>query len=232
MRILRYVGIAVIAAVLVVAGYCYSVLRHIPDLDIFRTPSRHAELLEYSYHLPTTPPFRIEPVSYADIPPGLVNSFVASSDSRFFTEKRYYPRDCVDSFSMLLAKRFLPKTHREAGSLYGLDMAIITFMLENRLSKEEIFCAYINTVYFGGYVYGADTASRIYFAKPARELSLKECAMLAMLRPNGKTTTPFMRYNNMEEVVLWVFERMLHFGLISKGEFEGALREEGAVEKL
>src|SRR5262249_421148 len=50
-----------------------------------------------------------------------------------------------------------------------------------RLGKEEILSRYLNTAYFGAGVYGVGAPANGYFGKTAKELSLREAAMLAGL---------------------------------------------------
>jgi penicillin-binding protein 1C len=59
--------------------------------------------------------------------------------------------------------------------------------LERMMSKEEVLEQYLNRAPYGNQVFGAESASRWYFGKPARDLSLAEAAFLAGL-PNAPTT--------------------------------------------
>ena len=59
--------------------------------------------------------------------------------------------------------------------------ALLAVWLEIRLSKQEILSLYLNRVYFGSGAYGIDAAARLYFRKPAPQLSLGEAALLAGL---------------------------------------------------
>jgi len=58
---------------------------------------------------------------------------------------------------------------------------MLALWLEHRFTKDEILTLYLNRVYFGGGAYGVDAASHRYFAKPARNLSVNEAAVLAGL---------------------------------------------------
>ena len=51
--------------------------------------------------------------------------------------------------------------------------------LEHQFTKNEILELYLNKVYFGNGLYGAEAASRGYFGKKASELSLGEASLLA-----------------------------------------------------
>lgn len=58
---------------------------------------------------------------------------------------------------------------------------LLALWLERRFTKDEILTLYLNRVYFGAGAYGIDAASHRYFAKPARNLTLGEAAVLAGL---------------------------------------------------
>ena len=60
-----------------------------------------------------------------------------------------------------------------------LKEARYALAIEKELSKDEILERYLNIAYFGNGVYGVGTASTFYFAKPAKDLSLEEGALLA-----------------------------------------------------
>jgi penicillin-binding protein 1C len=62
-----------------------------------------------------------------------------------------------------------------------LQEAILAVRLESAYSKDEILALYLNQAYFGSLAYGIEAAARAYFAKPASDLSLSECALLAGL---------------------------------------------------
>ncbi|HVE75840.1 MAG TPA: transglycosylase domain-containing protein [Actinomycetota bacterium] len=55
----------------------------------------------------------------------------------------------------------------------------LAIKIERKYSKNKILEFYLNTVYFGRGAYGAEAASRTYFKKPARDLSVSEAAYLA-----------------------------------------------------
>ncbi len=68
--------------------------------------------------------------------------------------------------------------------------AIIAFRLESEFSKDEILEKYLNEIYFGRGAWGVETASRVYFGKSARDLSLGEAALLAGVIPSPNRTNP------------------------------------------
>jgi monofunctional biosynthetic peptidoglycan transglycosylase len=68
--------------------------------------------------------------------------------------------------------------------------AIITFLLESRLSKRRILELYVNVIEWGRGVFGIDAASRLYFGKSASGLTLEESARMAAVIPSPLTHRP------------------------------------------
>ncbi|MGA7220411.1 MAG: PBP1A family penicillin-binding protein [Candidatus Sulfotelmatobacter sp.] len=62
--------------------------------------------------------------------------------------------------------------------------AMLAIQIERRFTKPQIFTLYANQIFLGHGVYGFEAASEFYFAKPARQLTLPEAALLAGL-PKG-----------------------------------------------
>ncbi|HEV7897718.1 MAG TPA: transglycosylase domain-containing protein [Planosporangium sp.] len=62
--------------------------------------------------------------------------------------------------------------------------------LERKLSKQEILSRYLNIAYFGAGANGIEAASRTYFSKPAKLLTLPEAAMIAGLVQSPEVDNP------------------------------------------
>jgi len=77
---------------------------------------------------------------------------------------------------------------------------LIAFQLENKLSKKEILELYMNEVPLGGTIYGYQTASRAYFNKDAKDLTLAESALLSVII-RAPTTYSTALFNNDTETV-------------------------------
>ncbi len=72
-----------------------------------------------------------------------------------------------------------------------LREAVLAWELTQKLPKDEILALYLNQVNYGGMAYGIEAASQTYFGKPARELLLPECALLAGLPQAPGAYDPF-----------------------------------------
>ena len=82
------------------------------------------------------------------------------------------------------------------------------------LGKERILELYLNVVEWGDGIYGADAAARVWFGKPAAELSPEESAVLAAMLPaprkrNPRRPSPAFRKRAEEIIDLFVVYKQL-----------------------
>ena len=68
--------------------------------------------------------------------------------------------------------------------------AIVSLKIQQQLSKKEVLEGYLNTIYFGRGAYGIQAASKAYFDHPAKDLSLRESAVLATVLNNPSKYDP------------------------------------------
>ena len=103
--------------------------------------------------------------------------------------------------------------------------AILAIQIEKRYTKNEIFTLYCNQMYFGHGVYGVQTASRLYFGKPAKDLTLEEAALIAGILQGNVRQSPYV---NMEAALRrrnYTLGRMAEVGYISSEEAEAAKKK-------
>ncbi|MFZ4388372.1 MAG: transglycosylase domain-containing protein, partial [Chthoniobacterales bacterium] len=95
----------------------------------------------------------------------------------------------------------------------------------------KIMELYLNRVYFGSGFYGVESAARGYFGKPAKDLSIGECAMLAGLLKSPNALSPWNNLKGAKRVRDFVLTRMREMRLISREEYQGALESSLSVRK-
>lgn len=91
-----------------------------------------------------------------------------------------------------------------------LRETVLAWQLTREYSKDEILALYLNQIYYGGMAYGIEAASQTYFGKPASELLLPECAMLAGLPQTPGVYNPFTNPDlalERQRVVLGLMEK-------------------------
>ncbi len=102
----------------------------------------------------------------------------------------------------------------------------LTYELEAHYSKDEILEGYLNTINYGHGMYGVSNASKYYFGKSVKDLSLAEAAILAGI-PNSPTNySPVDNYELAKERQFVVLSRMFKNGYITKKQMNKAYKEE------
>src|SRR5207253_7320995 len=94
--------------------------------------------------------------------------------------------------------------------------------IEDHFSKQQIMELYLNRIYFGGGLYGAEAASRGYFGKPAREMSLAECATLAGLVKSPNRLSPWADRATSREARDYALDRMRELGFTTREQCTNA----------
>ena len=103
-----------------------------------------------------------------------------------------------------------------------LEEAALSRQLEKRLTKDEILERYLNTVYFGEGAYGIQAASRTYFNKPARKLSVAQGALLAAVIRSPATYNPYRRRKVSKQRRNVVINKMEQLGYLGPHKAERA----------
>ena len=181
------------------------------------------------------------PVSYNDLPDNLVNAVISIEDERFFSHhgidiKRtiaaaftYITNGGSSSFGGSTITQQLIKNisnDNENSIARKIREWIRAIDIEKKLSKEDIFEAYINTIYMGEGSYGIEIAAQNYFSKSVQELNLAECACLAATIQSPEGTNPYRSEEAKSKLLARqkvVLQKMLELGKISQRDYEIAL---------
>ena len=106
---------------------------------------------------------------------------------------------------------------------------LITFQLEHRFTKQEIFTMYANQINLGQRgsfsIDGFGEAAQAYFGKDVRQLSLSECAMLAGIIQSPNRLNPFRHADRTIDRRNLVLDTMVETGAITKEQAEHAKAE-------
>ncbi len=100
---------------------------------------------------------------------------------------------------------------------------LLALWLEHKHSKDQILQMYLNRVYFGSGAYGVEAASRRYFGKSARDVTLSEAALLAGLLKAPSRLSPARDPKAAEARAQLVLAAMRDEGMISSSQAAGAL---------
>jgi penicillin-binding protein 1A len=106
--------------------------------------------------------------------------------------------------------------------------AILAQRIEQLYGKDEILEIYLNKIYFGDGLYGAEAAARGYFGKPASDLTLAEAAMLAGIVKAPSAANPTVSMERAIERRNIVLKLMREHRFIDQAAHDAA-REEKVV---
>ena len=105
--------------------------------------------------------------------------------------------------------------------------AILTLIIESKMTKNEILERYLNQVSYGGEAYGVEEAAEKYFGKHVWELDTEESVYLAGLPAAPSSYSP---YSNNPELGLsrqkMVFEEMISTGYLTEEKVAELLKKE------
>jgi penicillin-binding protein 1A len=172
-----------------------------------------------------------------DVPRYLPEAIIAIEDRRF------YQHFGIDFFGILRAAihNMLARHLVQGGSTLTQQLAknlfltpdrtakrkvqemILALEMEHAYSKNQILTAYINRVYLGSGAYGVDAAARAYFGKSARDITLREAAIIAGLLRAPSRFSPSHDPALAMERAKTVLEAMVESGFISDGERRQAI---------
>ena len=171
-------------------GYVFAIIKSTEPLDVNAVLSLNEPSMlfdsegNYIDNLPTNE--ERYKISLDEMPTYLKDAYVSIEDERFYTHNG------IDIKRTLGIYFFTGKGNIQGGStltqqlikntLLTNDVKIerkireiyLSISLENKLSKDQILEAYLNTIPLGGRVYGVEAAARYYFDKNAIDLNLPE----------------------------------------------------------
>ena len=98
----------------------------------------------------------------------------------------------------------------------------LTYELEAHYSKDEILEGYLNTINYGHGMYGISNASKYYFNKDVKDLSLGEAAILAGIPNSPSNYSPIDNYELSKKRQKVVLTRMYNNGYISEKDMNNA----------
>ena len=112
-----------------------------------------------------------------------------------------------------------------------IQEAALARQIENELTKNQILQRYLNTIYFGGGAYGIQVAAGIYFNRPAKELTLRQGALLAGIIQQPEAFDPFRHRKAARKRRNTVLTRMATLGYITETEAERIKKKPLGVTK-
>lgn len=182
-------------------------------------------------------------VTFDEVPDALKNAVILIEDERFYKHRGIDPiailraavKDILSlkiveggsTLTQQLVKNYFLTSKRSF--IRKIQEALLALMLETKHTKEEILEAYLNEIYLGqrgvSSVSGVGEAARLYFGKNVDQLTIGECALLAGMIKTPNRFNPFTQKDSAMERRNFVLKRMFDKNIITKDEFEAAIRE-------
>jgi len=180
-----------------------------------------------------------EPVPLSRISPHFINAILAVEDHRFMEHS---------GLSKLRTLKALYITLVQPGRIQGASTItqqlaknlffsfkqtylrkfkelLIALQIEHTFSKAEILHAYVNQIAFGAGAQGVERAARVFFGKPAADLTLGEAALLAGLPQSPSRYNPYRHYDRALKRREVVIHRMVTMGYLTREEADRVLQE-------
>jgi len=171
------------------------------------------------------------PVKYKDLPQNLINALVATEDERFFehsgidfrSTSRAILKMGKDGGGSTITQQLAKLLFHGEGSknlperiLQKAKEYVIAIRLERQYTKNEILTMYLNRYDFINLAVGIRSASRIYFGKEPKELTVSESAMLVGMLKNASYYNPLRREQLVKRRRNVVLKQMTRSNFITK----------------
>ncbi|MCH8617613.1 penicillin-binding protein 1A [Undibacterium sp. TS12] len=112
-----------------------------------------------------------------------------------------------------------------------LKEILLTYRIEDALTKDQILELYMNQIFLGQRSHGFSSAAKTYFGKSLDQLTLAEAAMLAGVPQNPVRHNPAVNFEKTKQRQLLVLKNMVRNGFITEAQMQAAAKEEIKVIK-
>jgi penicillin-binding protein 1A len=179
------------------------------------------------------------PLAFGEIPPVVIDAFLAAEDSRFYE----HPGVDWQSLVRALVANVTSGSAREGGGTITMQLArntvltsektlrrklkevFLAIRLEREFSKQEILTLYLNRIFLGQRAYGIGAAAEVYFDKSVQQLTIAEAALIAGLPRSPSLDNPVASVIRAHDRRAYVLRRMLELGKIEQAQHDAALDE-------
>ena len=174
------------------------------------------------------------PLRFNQFPEHMVQAILGAEDDRFFVHPG------VDYHGLLRAVKVMATTGKKAqgGSTITMQVArnfflsrektflrkfseiLLSFQIEQELSKEDILALYLNKIYLGNRSYGVGAAAKVYYGKDIGKLTIAEMAMIAGLPKAPSRYNPIINPTRALLRRNYVLRRMFELEYIDEPTFK------------
>ncbi len=242
---LKFLSAVLLLLLVITGGSCLYLFHDLPDVDSLpehlnqpslRILDRHGSLL---YEILPEEGGRHAVLPLEELPQCMLQATIAIEDRNFYQNPGVDLEGVLRAFwinlqggetiaggstiTQQVARNLLLGSERtERTPRRKLREIVLAWQMTRKLSKDEILALYLNQTYYGGLAYGVEAASQTYFGKPAWELLLPECALLAGLPQAPGLYDPLTDPEKARERQLIVLGLMEKEGFITAEERHAA----------
>ena len=177
-------------------------------------------------------------ISLNDISQDLKDAVVSVEDKNFYSHQGFdIPRIVKAFFSNIanntrvgastISQQYIKNMFLTFDQTWSrkIEEAFLTVQLEVHYDKDAILEGYLNTINYGEGNYGIEDASKYYFNKSSKDLTLEESIMLAGIPKNPSNYNPVSDYDACIERAWIVADSMLKNGYITEEEYNGLFQD-------
>ena len=246
MKFVKYLLLFVIFCILLGTGSIFGLYKYVepqlPDVATLKEVKLQTPMQVYSADGELIAQYgekRRIPLSLNQIPPALVQAFIATEDSRFYEHHGVDPvgifraasvalfsghaSQGASTITQQLARNFFLSPEKTLDR--KIKEAFLAIRIEQLLNKDEILELYLNKIYLGYRAYGVGAAAQVYFGKNVDQLTLSEMAVIAGLPKAPSTFNPLYSMDRALARRNVVLSRMLSEGYITQSQYDDALSQ-------
>lgn len=232
----------VISAVIVFLSLMAYVIYGLPPLEELENPKPQLASKVFTRDGVLLGQFYIEnriETNYDSIPKHFINALIATEDRKYFDHWGVdidriikamvknvftFSREGASTLTQQLAKNLYSLKGKKENYLdtgvRKIREWITAIQIERNFTKREILELYLNISFFGKSTYGIETASKVYFDKKAKDLSISESALLVALLKSHVFYDPVRRPENALRRRNLVLFNMIEEGFLTREEYD------------
>ncbi|MGH3361390.1 MAG: transglycosylase domain-containing protein [Nocardioides sp.] len=187
-------------------------------------------------------------ISLEEMPQSMQDAVVAAENKSFWTDRGIDPKGILRAaFSnargndtqgaSTITQQYVKILYLSQEQTYTRKAkeAILSLKLQRQQSKKQILEGYLNTIYFGRGAYGVQAAAKVFFDIPAKELDVRQSAVLATVLNNPTKYDPAngkQARADLKERYRYVLDSMVDTGAIKPTQRDKAARKLPAFPEI
>ena len=132
-------------------------------------------------------------------------------------------REGASTITMQVARNFF--LTNEKTLTRKLSEILLSFKIEQSISKDQILELYVNQIFLGQRAYGFAAAANIYFGKNLKDLTPAEAAMLAGLPKAPSRFNPIVNPKRAALRQQYILRRMRDLGFLAEAQYQEAVKQ-------